>query len=84
IEGGGYINDSRIRVPAGAYKPYTPSPNLPGECQYSFASFTPAITPKYFLIFPPMSCFALTKFPPVRYTIWLPPFHGAIYVQQLK
>lgn len=84
IEGGGHINDSRIRIPAGAYKPYIPNRNLPDECQYSFASFTPAITPKYFLIFPPMSCFAPTKFPPVRYTTWLPPFHGAIYVQQLK
>jgi hypothetical protein len=84
IEDGGHINDPRIRVPAGAYNADTPNLKLPNECTLGFASLTPAITPKYFLIFPPMSCFAPTKFPPVHYTTWLPPFHGALYVQQLK
>ncbi|MHB1938237.1 MAG: hypothetical protein ACYCOR_16865 [Acidobacteriaceae bacterium] len=84
IAGSGHINDSRIQVPAGAYTPYTLDLELPDECRYPFASFTPAITPEYFLIFPPMSCFAPTKFPPVHYTTWLPPFHRALYVQQLK
>jgi hypothetical protein len=84
IEGGGHINDSRIQVPAGAYNPDTPNLKLSNECTLEFASLTPAITPKYFLLFPPMSCFAPAKYPPVRYATWLPPFHRALYVQQLK
>lgn len=84
IEDGGYINDPRIQVPAGAYNPNTPELKLPQECTLWFASFTPAITPKYFLIFPPLSCFARTKYPPVPYRTWLPPFHGTVYVQQLR
>lgn len=83
IQGNGYINDSRLVVPPGAYKPDTSNLKLPDECTIDFASFTPAITPRYFLTFPPMSCFAPTHFPPVHYTIWLPPFHRTLYVQQL-
>ena len=84
IQDGRHVNDPRILVPAGAYRPDLDELRLPPPCRYEFSSLMPAITPKYFLIFPPMSCFAPTKFPPVRYTTWLPPFHGTIYVQQLK
>jgi hypothetical protein len=84
IQGGGHVNDPHILVPAGAYHEDLDELRIPPPCRYEFSKFMPAITPKYFIIDSPMSCLASTKFPPVHYTTWLPPFHRFIYVQQLK
>lgn len=84
VENGGHINDSRIRVPAGAYNPHTPDPNLPIECTAPSANLMPAIVARYFLVTDPRPCFAQTNFSPVHYSTWLPPFHRAVYVQKLK
>ncbi len=91
IANGGHINEPRIQVPAGAYNPNPPT-QVPEECRDGFTKFAPIITPKYFILFPwfknspypiPEWCFVPADFPPVKYTGWLPPFHRALYVQQL-
>ncbi len=84
IRGGGFMNDVRIQVPAGAYKPYTYELQIPKQCRYEFMKLTPSIQPTYFIVPSPLPCFAPTQYPPVHYTAWLPPFHRALYVQRLK
>ncbi|MEO6965890.1 MAG: hypothetical protein ABI076_08335 [Acidobacteriaceae bacterium] len=94
VENGGHINDSRIKIPAGAYTPDPPKlSKLPGECINGFTAFTTKIYPKYFVFFPglkdpaelpPPGCYAPTDFPPVHYATWLPPFHGTVSVQKLN
>ena len=78
----GYINNPWIKVPAGAYHPVKPQP-VPDACEYTFSSFTPAIHPKYTVIFPPVWCLEPSKYSPVNYRTWLPPFKGTIYVQTI-
>ena len=78
----GYINNEWVKVPAGAYHPVKPQP-VPDACDYTFSSFTPAIHPKYTVIFPPIWCLEPSNFPPVNYRTWLPPFKGTIYVQEI-
>ncbi len=84
IEDGGYINDARIKIPAGAYHHKTPDFENFQECKDGFSTYTPAIIPKYFIVPHPMPCFSGTEYSPVHYTTWLPPFHRTLYVQQLK
>jgi hypothetical protein len=79
----GHINDSRLVVPPGAYRPNSPVPQVAKPCRLDFASFTPSVHPRYTVAFPPMPCFAPSKYPPVHYRAWLPPFGRAIYVQQI-
>jgi hypothetical protein len=91
IENGGHINESRIKVPSGAYNPKSSS-MVPKGCRDGFTDFAPAIHPEYFILFPwfknppdppPSWCFVRANFPPVHYTTWLPPFHELMYVKQL-
>jgi hypothetical protein len=93
IQNGGHINESRIVVPAGAYRRNLPNLKIPKGCRDGFTKFAPIIVPRYFVLFPwfknpldppPAWCFEHANFLPVRYTTWLPPFHQAIYVQKLK
>jgi len=79
----GYINEPRIELPAGAYKPINRVAALQPACRFDFAQLTPAIDPRYFVVFSPQSCLAASHFPPVAYHTWLPPFHRNIYIQQL-
>lgn len=82
IDGGGYINDSRLKVPAGAYHPAPPS-KTPKECRLDFAPYTPAIHPKFTVAFPKVWCLEPSKYPPVSYSTWLPPYKGIVYVQKI-
>lgn len=84
IEAGGYINDPRLKLPSGAFHPDTHiPPQVPPECRFAFAGFTPAIKPKYSIVFGNSGCLAPSKYPPVTYRTWLPPFKGTIYIQQI-
>jgi hypothetical protein len=78
----GYINDPRLQVPAGAYLNINHLNRFPDGCRFSFSSYTPAITPRFFVVFSPQSCLAPSRFPPVSYKTWLPPVHRWIYIQQ--
>ncbi len=82
IESAGHINDPRIKVPPGAYQP------RPMFCGSSMGArfcrpSTPAVHPKYFVAFKPSPCLVPSKFGPVYFCAWLPPFRRAIYVKQL-
>lgn len=91
IANGGHINDSRIKVPPGAYNRAHFS-KTPNGCRDGFTNFAPVIDPKYFILFPwfknpvdppPSWCFVRADYPPIHYTTWLPPFHESIYVKKL-
>lgn len=79
----GYINDPRLVIPKGAYKPVNRLEGLPAACRFDFANLTPAITPQYFVVFSPQSCLRPSRFAPVAFDTWLPPFDRKIYIQQL-
>jgi len=83
LEVDGYIHDPRVQTPVGV-KPNPHDLKLPKECMWYFTSFTPAITPRYFIVAEPKSCFAPTEFAATHYTTWFPPFRRAFYVQQLS
>jgi hypothetical protein len=82
-EDGGHINDPRLKVPAGAYQPEMHPQAVPDECRFDFAPYTPAIHPKYTIVFPKKWCLAPSGFPPVNYRTWLTPYHGTIYIQTI-
>ncbi|HWF03240.1 MAG TPA: hypothetical protein VHA06_06105, partial [Candidatus Angelobacter sp.] len=83
IEDGGYINEPRLKVPAGAYHPDTHPQLVPDDCKFKFASYTPEIHPKFTIIFPKMWCLSPSEYPPVIYRTWLPPFKATILVQKI-
>jgi hypothetical protein len=80
----GYINDDRLRNPANSYYPNFDSLKLARECRLPFAPSTPAISPRYFVVFKPMACLEPSVYPSVRYRTWLPPFDREIYIQQRR
>jgi hypothetical protein len=84
IEAAGYINEPRLIIPAGAYHPNVLSQSVPAPCRYDFTPFIPAIHPTFSMVFAePMPCLAPSKFAPVYYRKWLPPFSGVIYIQKI-
>lgn len=80
IEAVGYINDARLQRPAHAYRAYVDP--MPSPCRLNFASFTPAIKPRFFVVFHPMPCLEVSGFPDITYRTWLPPFQRSIYVEK--
>lgn len=80
----GYIHDPKIQIPKGASDPNPHDLKLPKECMWYFTKLTPAITPRYFIVTEPKSCFAPTEFAATSYRTWFPPFRRAFYVQQLS
>lgn len=83
IEYGGYIDDPRIKIPAGAYHPNTHLPQVSAACTFGLAPVTPVVQPKYSIVFAQSGCLAPSKYPPVTYRTWLPPFKGTVYIQQI-
>lgn len=79
LERTGYYNDSRLKIPAGAFHPVTP-PAVPERCQYEQAEKTPDIHPRFGLAFSPTDCFPAATFAPVHYTTWFGPHDQAIYI----
>jgi hypothetical protein len=82
LQAAGYVNDARIARPARAYRQVQST--LPPLCTLPFSSYTPAIHPRYFVVFHQMPCLAISSFAPILYNTWLPPFHRAVYIQQLS
>jgi hypothetical protein len=82
IEVAGYINDPRIISPPQAYKPNLDPIGLPDACRLDFAAYTPAVQPKYFVVFSLMPCLQLSPYHPVTYRSWLPPFRRTIFIQE--
>jgi hypothetical protein len=81
LQSTGYVNEPRIRVPAGAYKPR----NLPGApgCHGWFLDWTPSIQPRFTLSDAPSSCYPPAPFPPEQYRTWCPPHHRAVFISSM-
>ena len=76
------INSDKIANPPGVYGPYTALSNLEPPCRLNFSSYTPKVTPQYFVVFHPMPCLARSQFAATAYHNWLPPTHRSVFVQQ--
>ena len=84
IEAAGFVNEERIEVPAGAFHKNMRMYQLPEKCWHFFGWYALAIDPKYVIVSSPSPCFADSKFSPVTFRAWLPPFQRTIYVQRMK
>ena len=82
IETAGYINDPRIINPPHAYQPSLEAFGLQSQCRLDFARYTPAIHPRYFVVFSIMPCLRIPGYQSITYNTWLPPFHRAIFIQE--
>jgi len=82
IEAAGYINDPRILNPPDAYQPNLEQLRFQSQCRLDFARYTPAIQPRYFVVFSVMPCLQVSGYRSVIYSTWLPPFHRAIFIQE--
>jgi hypothetical protein len=82
IEAAGYINDPRIINPPHAYHPSLEPLGLQSQCRLDFARYTPAIHPRYFVVFSIMPCLRIPGYQSITYKTWLPPFHRAIFIQE--
>lgn len=82
LESTGYMNNDRVRIPAGAFHPSIPA-NAPAGCYVDFLKYTPSINPRYILSFDHTSCYLPSQFAPVSYRAWLPPHNRSIYVQKV-
>lgn len=87
----GYERDGWIQVQHGPinnrlitanYKKVPGLDRIPDDCRFDFADRTPSIHAKYSVGFEEEWCFAVTGYPPVQYTRWLPPFHEIVTVQR--
>jgi len=58
-------------------------PPGPGDCWYYYASYAPAVHPRFTVLFPGTACATPSQYPPVTYQAWLPPFHRQIDVEKL-
>jgi hypothetical protein len=77
IQHTGYVNVSKIVLPANAY---TPAPPLPaGTCPMQFHDETPIIQPLYGISFDPNACYGPAPFAPVHYSRWLASSPGTLY-----
>ena len=83
IEDTGYVNDTRLASPTGAYQP-TPAPTVPPECQFFFSEHTPSVVGRFGLSYSPLPCYRLAPFAAVTYSTWLPPQQRQIFIEQLR
>jgi hypothetical protein len=74
----GFINDSRIVLPAHAFVP-APPPS-PGPCAMFLADKTPDIHPVYSVSFDPNTCYGPAPFAPVHFSRWFYRTPGTLYV----
>ena len=82
IEAAGYINDPRIINPPHAFQPNLEPLRLQSRCRLDFAPYTPAVQPKYFVVFSVMPCLKISRYQSVTYSTWLPPFRRTIFIQE--
>jgi hypothetical protein len=67
-----------IRVRTTADPPY---PFRPG---FWFWNYTPSVDPLYFVVYSRLPALQDSRFAPVRFTAWLPPFHRQVYTQTIR
>lgn len=82
IDSGGHIYGTGVHVPPGVSQPdYHPAP-VASPCRIDYAPLIPALHPAYTVAFPPMPCLARSKYSPVPFRAWMPPFQRSVYIQQ--
>ena len=80
----GYVNRKGILRPADAYRPLVPTWGMPLYCE-TYDQLLPDVHPAYFLTRNlDTQCLAPSRFAPLEYRGWLPPFHRQLYVMQKK
>lgn len=79
LEMTGYVNESLLTLPVGAYQPRKPS-GTPPECHNWAFDSTPSIQPRFEITSGPSSCFPPASFAPVHFHAWYPPHDRAIYI----
>jgi hypothetical protein len=85
VEQAGYVNDPRIRVPAGAYTPPAAGSQA-GDCDTStwyFRDRAPAIKPVFGVSSDQDACGGRPAFPAVIYRTWIAPHINSIYAVRL-
>ena len=82
IEGGGYINSPLLKIPSGSYRPDPGPQRVIKGCALDNVVL-PDVHAKYFVSFAQKPCLNASRFSPVSFRAWLPPFHGTLYVQQV-
>ena len=82
IEAEGHMHREMIVNPPEAAR-LRPFPrDLAPECVYWFYPLTPALEPKYYVVFSRLPCLKTSSYAPVEYRAWLPPFQREIYIQE--
>ncbi len=83
MESWGYFASPHLNLPPGSE--HTPSWAFNTKpCGYMFYRMLPAIRPSYALSFAPATCQGPSRFAPVQYRTWLPPYAGYIYIQNVS
>lgn len=81
LDATGYIDNPQMKAPAGAYRASVPPSGLPADSWQLM--YTPAVAPRYFIVESPRPDLAMSKYAPVEYRVFVPPFRRSIYIQQL-
>ena len=80
IDERGYMNDSRLQHPAGAYQEMIQTGPDDPDCELYQFDRTPVVRPLYRLSFDPDVCAGRSPFPPAVYHAWLGPHRVPIYI----
>jgi hypothetical protein len=79
----GYVNESKIAYPSNAFHLNRQDLRRPGACRLGFDPYTPALHPQYIVVLSPVWCLQTSRFAPVHYRAWLPPFTRQVYIQEV-
>jgi hypothetical protein len=79
----GHLNNRLITNPPGAYQANLETPPVAKGCEVAFPAITPAIRPHFAVDFARKPCMLPSKYPPVSFFAWLPPFQRMIEVNEI-
>jgi len=83
IQSWGYFDSPYLNLPAKLKR--APSWDLGFQpCGYFFYRMLPAIRPEYALSYDQTACQGPSRFAPVEYRTWLPPYKGEIYIRKVS
>ncbi len=74
----GYVATPETNLPPGAKFPAAESY---GQCVAWYSDFTPVIKAKFYVSYDDQVCGGPSRFAPVRYNTWLPPYSAFIYIR---
>jgi hypothetical protein len=63
---------------------YPPPWTASTACEPQYSYLVPVISPKYILLAQPSACFPPSRFAPVAYRAWLPPFERSVRVDKIR